>query len=102
MSNSEKVETEELKAQLQTLRDDVATLSTLIREMGETTAGDLRETLKETADEVKRLSAEAKGKARDRARDQIDELEHHIAERPLQSALIAFLVGALFGGIMRR
>lgn len=102
MSKSESQEILELKAQLKTLSDDVAALNGLIRDLVEATADDFRETIKEKVDDVSRLSKEAKDKARQRTEEKVGALEHHIAEKPLQSALIAFLIGALFGGMTRR
>ena len=102
MAQKEISETEELKAQLKTLRDDVVALTGLLREIGESTAGDFSETIKSKMEDVSRRSAEARDKARERTREQVGALEHQIAEKPIQSALIAFLVGAVLGGMIRR
>ena len=102
MAETRSRDTDDVKAQIKTISDDVAALSALVREIAASSASDAAETLKGKADDMAGQAREMKDKASRRAREEIGALEQQIVDKPLQSALIAFVIGAVIGALTRR
>lgn len=93
---------DDLDRQFQLVRDDLATLTRLLREVGEAEAGEKRDAVLAEAAALLEKSRSALDKGRARARHATASVEDHIREKPVQSALIALGVGFLVGMMSRR
>jgi ElaB/YqjD/DUF883 family membrane-anchored ribosome-binding protein len=93
---------EDLERQFQTIRDDITTLSRLLREIGEAKAGEKRDTALAEAEALLDRSRAILDEGRIRAREATASIEDHIREKPIQSALVALGIGFLVGIITRR
>jgi len=93
---------EDLERQFQTIRDDITTLSRLMREIGEAKAGENRDAALAEAEALLDRSRAILDEGRSRARAATESIEDHIREKPVQSALIALGIGFLVGMISRR
>lgn len=102
MATAGSKETEELKAQIKTLSDDVGVLTKMLKELAESTASDLGEDVRAKVEEMAERTGKLKRDASAKARAEADSIVRHISEKPMQSALIALLVGIIFGAMTRR
>lgn len=93
---------EDLEHQFDVVREDLATLTRLLREAGEAQATKKRDELLAEAAELIERSQSVIGEGRARARQATASIEDQIREKPLQSALIALGIGFLVGMISRR
>lgn len=82
---------EELKAQVEALRADLAGISDALKNLGGDAASEGRE-------RIRRAAEQARGKAR----DTIGALENEIEDRPLTSLLTAFGIGFVLGKLLDR
>jgi ElaB/YqjD/DUF883 family membrane-anchored ribosome-binding protein len=93
---------EDLERQVEVLQGDIATLARLMKEIGESAAGETRDkALAEAADLLDR-SRKAVEQGRRRAREKAATIEDYIHDKPVQSTLIALGVGLLVGLMTRR
>ncbi len=97
-----KQETLQLAEQIQTIRDDLAKLTSLLKDMAASTATDGAKTLHDEADHLLHRTRQAAEIAADKARGAAGSIETQIAEKPIQSALIALLIGLVIGSLGRR
>jgi ElaB/YqjD/DUF883 family membrane-anchored ribosome-binding protein len=95
-------ESGELEEQLKTLRKDVANLADVIKGMAASKTADASRAAHEQAENLIRRTTEAAEGATQRARGAVVSIEDHIAEKPVQSALIALLIGIVIGSLGRR
>ena len=93
---------EDLERQFQTIRDDITTLSRLLREIGEAKAGEKRDAALAEAEALLDRSRAILDKGRVRTREATASIEDHIREKPVQSALVALGIGFLVGIFTRR
>jgi ElaB/YqjD/DUF883 family membrane-anchored ribosome-binding protein len=93
---------EDVERQFELLRDDLAKLTRLLREVGETEAEERRDAMLAEATKLLDRSRSALDEGRLRARQATSSIEDHIRDKPMQSALIALGVGFLIGMISRR
>lgn len=91
-----------LQAQIRALGEEVRKLTAMLAETGEAGAAELRAALSGKAEEWAGLADDIAHRAGKRARSDMEAIERHIAERPLQSALIALILGLMLGALMRR
>lgn len=84
-------ETEELAAQLDAIREDLANLTNTVSRMTTARVSEARETAREKVDQ-----------AQDSAREKVDEFEDTVRRNPLQAALFAIGIGFLIGIFARR
>ena len=92
---------EALKADLATLRGELASVVQAIKGLGETAITTAK---RQHGAAIDRVTAEAHsltGEAAAAARDQLAELETRIRAQPLAAVGIAFVVGLLFGSLRR-
>jgi len=101
-ASSDRHDAEDIEQQFQVIREDIATLTRLLKEVGESKAGDTRDAALAEATELLEKSRRALEEGRDRARATAAPVEHYINEKPMQSALIALGVGFLVGLMSRR
>ena len=92
----------DLEEQLKALRADVATLADLLKGAAQHKATEAGKVIHEQADDLVRRGKEVAEGATQRAKGAVTSIEEHIAEKPVQSALIALLVGIVIGSLGRR
>ena len=95
-------DTADLDAQFRAIRDDITTLTRLLREIGESKAGQARDAALAEAAELLERSRSALDDGRLKARQATASVEDYIKEKPVQSALIALGVGFFVGLMTRR
>jgi len=93
---------DDVEQQIKTIRDDITTLSELLKDIGEAKAGAKREAALAEAAQLLEKSRTAIDEGRLKARHTTAVIEDHIRKQPVQSALIALGVGLLFGMMTRR
>ena len=93
---------EDVDRQFKIIREDITTLSKLLREIGEEKAGEKRDAALAEAAELLEKSRSAIDEGRLKASEAKTSIEDYIREQPVQSALIALGVGFLVGMISRR
>lgn len=93
---------DDLEQQFHVVRDDLATLTRLLREAGEAEAAERRDEVLAEAAALLEKSRSALDEGRARVRQVNASVEDHIREKPVQSALIALGIGFLVGMISRR
>ncbi|WP_439122362.1 DUF883 family protein [Marivita sp.] len=93
---------DDVDQQFQIIRDDITTLTNLLRDIGEEKVGEKRDAAIAEAAELLEKSRAAIDDGRLRATQATASIEDYIHKQPVQSALIALGVGFLFGMITRR
>lgn len=93
---------EDVERQFQVLRDDLATLTRLLREVGEAEAAERRDAVLAEAATLLEKSRSTLDEGGARLRRASASIEDHIREKPVQSALIALGLGFLVGMMSRR
>ncbi len=94
--------TTDVEEQIKTIRNDISTLTDLLKDLTGSKAEDVRKTVKDEADDLLKRSKETAEEATARAKQAAGSVEDYIAEKPVQSALIALLVGIFIGSLSRR
>jgi ElaB/YqjD/DUF883 family membrane-anchored ribosome-binding protein len=104
MSNTTKssAEVSDLQEQLKAIRTDVAHLTDILKGMASNRTADAGKALHDQADELIRRGREAADDATQRAKGAVSDIEDQIAEKPIQSAIIALLIGMVIGSFGRR
>ena len=102
-------ERQELRQDMQILRDDVTKLRSdlsgitqRLLEAGKDEAGNARYKLEAEVRNLLDEVGQALGQTRERSRRAVEGVEHKIEERPLISLIIAFIVGLLLGKLFDR
>ncbi|MDK8462700.1 hypothetical protein [Marinobacter sp. SS13-12] len=97
---------EQVKADLQKLREDLSQLTKNVAEGQKSNISSLRDEIRresrEAFDQVKQRGDEAIHRARDAGSKAVDDVEHKIEERPFLSIIIMFLAGLLVGRLLDR
>jgi ElaB/YqjD/DUF883 family membrane-anchored ribosome-binding protein len=102
MARSAANQTQEVQAQFKDVADEIVTLAGMMKDLASSSGDELRGAAGERLAEIARRSQDLADKAKSKAKSEIATLEQAITEKPLQSALIALLVGLLLGAILRR
>jgi len=92
----------DLEEQLKALRTDVATLADLLKGAAQHKVAETGKAIHDQTDDLVRRGKEVAEGATLRARGAVTSIEEQIAEKPVQSALIALLVGLVIGSMGRR
>lgn len=92
----------ELAQQFEKLKADVAELTELLQKVGLEKAEGLKEDAKTRAGEYAEMGRRQAEKLSSSAADLESDIAAHIREKPLQSLLIASLIGFVFGLLSRR
>ena len=99
---TETATTEDIEAQISTIRSDISTLTGLLKELASQKVEDVRKTAQNEADDLLKRSRETADEATAKAKAAAGSVESYITEKPVQATLIALLVGILFGSFTRR
>jgi ElaB/YqjD/DUF883 family membrane-anchored ribosome-binding protein len=104
MSNASKSnpEVSDLQEQLKAIRTEVAHLAEIMKGMGSNRVADAGKALHDQADVLIKRGREAAEEATQRAKGAVSTIEGQIAEKPVQSAFIALLIGIVIGSLGRR
>jgi ElaB/YqjD/DUF883 family membrane-anchored ribosome-binding protein len=92
----------EVKDQAKDVADEVAALAVMLRDVAAGAGEDLRDAGAEKLAEIARRSQALVDRVKSTTQSEIASLEQSIAERPLQSALIALVIGVVLGALLRR
>lgn len=95
MAASAKETTDDLKKQLETLREDV---NTLVSTLSSTAKEKANRSAEELSEEITLLSEEMKAKGE----NAVNQAELAIIEKPFQSLVVALGVGFVIGAMIRR
>jgi ElaB/YqjD/DUF883 family membrane-anchored ribosome-binding protein len=93
---------EDIENQLKTIRADMAKLTKMVGEFGKESVS---EQAKGAMDEIREMLESSKryaGEKRDQAKKTAETVEEYINEKPVQSTIIALIVGLLIGTLSRR
>ncbi len=93
---------EDVERHIRTMRDDIATLTDLLKEIGKAQGQEKREAALAEAAQLLEKSRAAIDDGRLKTQKATASIEDHIRKQPVQSALIALGVGLLFGMMTRR
>lgn len=91
-----------VQEQVSDVADEVVALAAMMKDLAATTGEDLRGAAGEKLAEIARRSQALADRAKSKTHSEIAALEHAITEKPVQSALIALVVGLLLGALLRR
>lgn len=100
--NTKRHSADDLERQFEIIRDDITTLTHLLRDIGESKAGETRDAALAEAAELLERSRAAIDDGRLKARQATASVEDYIREKPVQSTLIGLGVGLLVGLVTRR
>lgn len=96
----------QVKKDLQQLREDLASLTKAVSEGQKSNISSLRDEIRresrEALDNVRQRGTDAFNRAKDVGDKAIHDVEHKIEERPFLSVIIMFLVGVLVGKLLDR
>lgn len=105
-AKSSQDEYNQVKKDLQQLRDDLANLTRAVSENQKSNISSLRDEIRresrETLDQVRQKGSDALNRAKDAGDQAVKDVEHKIEERPFLSVIIMFLVGVLVGKLLDR
>lgn len=93
---------DDVERQIKAIRDDITTLTQLLKDIGEATAEEKRDAALAEAAQLLEKSRTAIDEGRLKARHATAAIEDHIRKQPVQSAMIALGIGLLFGMMTRR
>lgn len=94
--------TADVEAQIKEIRSDIEKLTELLGELAGSHLDATKASAKDEVDHLLKRSRELGDKAQGKARETTESVESYIKEKPIQSALIALVVGVLFGALSRR
>jgi len=105
-AKSNQSEYDQVKADLQALREDVAKLTKSVVDGQKSNISNLRDEIRresrEALDHVRQRGDEALNQARDAGSKAVHSVEDRIEERPFLSIIIMFLAGLLVGKMLDR
>ena len=93
---------EDIEDQIKTIRKDVTELTNLLRSIGVEKLDDVSKAARAKTDEWVQKSKESVHQAGRTVKAKAVTVEDYIIEKPLQAAIIAFLIGLFIGSISRR
>ncbi|MDU8944300.1 hypothetical protein RXV90_12960 [Rhodophyticola sp. MJ-SS7] len=93
---------EDIEEQFKLVRDDVARLARLIRQIGETKSTEARDAALAEANKLLERSQKKLDEGMTRAERTASSVEEYIHDKPVQSTLIALGIGILVGLLARR
>ncbi len=103
MATTEKpTTTAEVNDQIREIRSDVSKLMEILGTFAETRLDATKSAAKEETEHLLRRSKDMADAAQGKARDATESVESYIKEKPIQAALMALVVGILFGAFSRR
>lgn len=102
MASSTRSKAEGVQDQVSDVADEVVALAAMMKDLAASTGEDLRGAAGEKLDEIARRSQALADKAKSKTQSEIASLEKSITEKPVQSALVALVVGLILGALLRR
>ena len=102
MEKQSTVQMSDVQGQFKEVTDEVAALAEMLKEIAASKGEDVRAAAGERLEEIARRAQLLAEKAKTRTRSEFASIEQKITEKPLQSALIAFVLGWLIGMLTRR
>jgi ElaB/YqjD/DUF883 family membrane-anchored ribosome-binding protein len=93
---------DDIETQINTIRNDVATLTALLKDLASQKVDEVRKTALDEAEDLLKRSHEAADEATAKAKTAAGSVEGYISEKPVQATLIALLVGFVIGSLSRR
>jgi ElaB/YqjD/DUF883 family membrane-anchored ribosome-binding protein len=91
-----------VEEQIKAIREEISKLSKLFLERGEKNFSETARAAREEADELLSRTRNTAERLSGRAKKTVGSVEGYIADRPVQSTLIALLVGIFIGFVSRR
>ncbi|WP_203299894.1 YqjD family protein [Marinobacter sediminum] len=105
-AKSSQDEYNQVKKDLQQLREDLATLTRTVSDSQKSNISSLRDEIRresrEAFDQVRQKGNDAFNRARDAGDKAVHDVEHKIEERPFLSVVLMFLAGVLVGKLLDR
>lgn len=92
----------DIENQIKTIRDDISTLTGLLKDLAEAKVGDAQKTAMDEAEDLLKRTRAATDDATAKAKQAAGSVEDYIADKPVQATLIALLIGILVGSLSRR
>lgn len=92
----------QVEDQIREIRSDVAKLTALLEKLAEERADTATRGARREAEDMLRRSVEMAERTGAKAREATESVETYIREKPVRAALIAFVIGLLFGSFSRR
>lgn len=92
----------DVQGQFKEVTDEVAALADMLRDIAASKGEDVRAAAGERLEEIARRAHSLAEKAKAKTQSEFASLEQKITEKPVQSALIAFVIGLLLGILTRR
>lgn len=92
----------DIEQQIKTIRDDITTLTGLLKDLAESKVEETRKAASKEAEDLLGRSRAAADEAATKAKQAAGSIEDYISEKPVQATLIALLVGLLLGSMSRR
>jgi ElaB/YqjD/DUF883 family membrane-anchored ribosome-binding protein len=102
MEKQSTVHLSDVQSQFKEVTDEVAALADMLKDIAASKGEDVRAAAGERLEEIARRAQVLAGKARAKTQSEFASIEQKITEKPLQSALIAFVIGLLLGILTRR
>ena len=104
MASSEKSKTEigDVEDQIKQIRKDISKLTALLGDLASAQVEATKTSAKAEAENLLQRSREVADTAEGKVKDATESVESYIKEKPVQSALIALVIGILFGALSRR
>lgn len=92
----------DVQKQFKEVTDEVAALAEMLKDIAASKSEDVRAAAGERLEEIARRAHVLADKAKARTQSEFASIEQKITEKPVQSALIAFVIGLLLGILTRR
>ena len=91
-----------IEEQIKTIREDISRLTQLFVQLGQDNLSGAGKAARDEADELLNRTRRAADDVAGRAKQAAGSMEGYIVEKPLQSAIVALLVGVFIGFLSRR
>ena len=92
----------DIEAQITTIRQDISKLTEMMKDLGREKVSEARSTAQAEAAELLGRTRKAADDAADKARAKVASIEDYIVEKPVQSTIMALLIGMVLGAMSRR
>ena len=102
METQSGVQMNDVQKQFKEVTDEVAALADMLKDIAASKGEDVRAAAGERLEEIARRAHLLADKAKAKTQSEFASLEQKITEKPVQSALIAFVIGLLLGILTRR
>lgn len=102
ITDTSRSEPGDLEQQVKTLRNDIASLAEDIKGLAASRAAETSRAVREHVNDLAGQTREMAEGASRHAKSAVSTIEDQIAEKPVQSALVALLIGIVIGSLGRR